>query len=336
MRIAIAQMSTRAADFERTADRMVEYSRRAAADRVDLLVFPMATLTGPLPVDSPNQEGFLLDLAETFVNLSDRLACPSIVPLVTSFNGDLIPEAMFIHEGSLVPLKLGTYLKSLMPVQRGDGSSTSQDASAPDLPEVEIAGVRLGVAFTYDDLDAYDDFEYDADVILFLSGYGFSIDDPSSALGSALSEGRFLTDAEAANAGSHLHRNSRVGMPTPPRAGGHLLKSWTSVTTLRAGLPVRAPASRLLLQRGGGAVTGYFQARLLQPMHVRSRLSSLSALLHALCKRQTSRRKSSGKVQAVCEHRQDPRVRLLVAHSSITPLPGRATTVLAISSDSRD
>jgi len=200
MRIAIAQMSTRAADFERTADRMVEYSRRAAADRVDLLVFPMATLTGPLPVDSPNQEGFLLDLAETFVNLSDRLACPSIVPLVTSFNGDLIPEAMFIHEGSLVPLKLGTYLKSLMPVQRGDGSSMDQDASAPDLPEVEIAGVRLGVAFTYDDLDAYDDFEYDADVILFLSGYGFSIDDPSSALGSALSEGRFLTDAEAANA----------------------------------------------------------------------------------------------------------------------------------------
>jgi len=200
MRIAIAQMSTSAADFEKTADRMVDYSYRAVADHADLLVFPMATLTGPLPVDNPDQEGFLLDLAETFVNLSDRLACPSIVPLVTSFKGDLVPEAMFIREGSLVPLKLGSYLKSLMPIHRGDGPSTNKDASAPALPEVEIDGVRFGVAFTYDDLDAYDDFEYDADVILFFSGYGFGADDASSALGSALSEGRFLADAEAANA----------------------------------------------------------------------------------------------------------------------------------------
>jgi len=200
MRIAIAQMSTSAADFERTADRMVEYSRRAAADHVDLLVFPMATLTGPLPVSSSDQEGFLLDLAETLVSLSDRLACPSIVPLVTSLDGDLVPEAMFIREGNLVPLKLGAYLKSLMAAQHGDGPAMDQDAPAPDLPEVEIAGVRFGVAFTYDDLDDYDDFEFDVDVILFLSGYGFGIDDCSSALGSALSEGRFPADAEAANA----------------------------------------------------------------------------------------------------------------------------------------
>ena len=200
LRIAIAQMNTSAADFERTVDRMVEYSHRAAQSHVDLLVFPMAALTGPLPVGASDQEGYLLDLAETLVTLSDRLECPSVVPLVTSLEGELVPEAMLVRDGNMVPLKLGAYLRSIVTARKGEGPSVGQESPAPDLPVLEIAGARLGIAFTYDDLDDYDDFDFDVDVVLFLSGYSFGIDDPSSVLGSAISEGRFLGDAEATSA----------------------------------------------------------------------------------------------------------------------------------------
>ena len=69
-----------------------------------------------------------------------------------------------------------------------------------DFPLFPFRGARLGVAFTYDDLDVYDDYAYDVDVIVFLSPYGFAVDDPSSALGSSLAEGRFPADARATGA----------------------------------------------------------------------------------------------------------------------------------------
>ena len=75
MRLAIAQMKTLAGDFAATADRMVEYSRRAADQGVDLLVFPMNVLSGAAGVPYVDREGFLLDLAEALMGLTERLAC---------------------------------------------------------------------------------------------------------------------------------------------------------------------------------------------------------------------------------------------------------------------
>ena len=49
MRIAIAQIATRAGDFDGTARRMAEVSRRAADAGADLLVFPVAALCGVTP-----------------------------------------------------------------------------------------------------------------------------------------------------------------------------------------------------------------------------------------------------------------------------------------------
>ncbi len=192
MRIAIAQTSTRAGDFEAVTARMVELSVRAAERGADLLVFPAPSLCGSCPVAYPDREGYLLDLAECLVRLADELSCPCLVPVLTDFDGVPLPEAMLIADGDITPVRLATYLSALA---QGDGEP---DARA--LPELEFAGARLGVAFTYDDLDEYDDYQYDVDVILFLSGYGFATDDPSSALGSSLSEGRFLADAEATGA----------------------------------------------------------------------------------------------------------------------------------------
>ena len=191
MRIAIAQMSTSAGDFGATAARMAELSRSAADQGVDLLVFPAPALCGVSPVPYSDREGFLLDLAECLVGLVEDLACPCLVPVLADLDGAPLPEAMLVANGSVVPVRLAAYLEA---------ASADEQSDARPLPELEFAGARLGVAFTYDDLDDYDEYEYDVDVIVYLSSYGFAIDDASSALGSSLTEGRFLADAEATGA----------------------------------------------------------------------------------------------------------------------------------------
>lgn len=194
MRIAIAQMSTRAGDFEATAARMVELSRSAAEQGVDLLVFPAPALCGVTLVPYVDREGYLLDLAECLVGLVEDLACPCLVPVLVGLDGTPLPEAMLVSGGSIVPVRLTSCVQAASAAQ-GQG-----EADAHPLPEVEHAGARLGVAFTYEDLDEYDEYEYDVDVIVYLPSYGFAIDDPSSALGSSLTEGRFPADAEATGA----------------------------------------------------------------------------------------------------------------------------------------
>ena len=193
MRIAIAQVATRAGDFEATADRMVEMSRRAADAEADLLVFPAAALCGVTPVPRSDHEGFLLDLMECLLRLIDELACPCLVPVLIDADETALPEALLVDGGEVRPVRLAARLEAM--------ASGDEDAQAVDaLCELPFRGARLGVAFTYDDLDAYDDYDYDVDVIVFLSGYGFAVDDPSSALGTSLTEGRFLADAEATGA----------------------------------------------------------------------------------------------------------------------------------------
>ena len=191
MRIGIAQMRTRAGEFEATARRMAEQSRRAAEQGVDLLVFPAAALCGVTPVPSPDREGFLLDVAATLSGLVDELACPCLVPVLTDAGGQSAPDALLLADGDITPVLLAARL--------GAPGRDAGEGGGP-LPELEVAGARLGVAFTYEDLDEYDDYDYSVDVIVFLSGYGFATDDPSSALGSSLAEGRFSADAEATGA----------------------------------------------------------------------------------------------------------------------------------------
>lgn len=193
MRIGVAQISTRAGDFAQTARQMVECSERAARQGVDLLVFPAATLCGVTPVPRADREGFLLDLAGCVMELAEELACPCLVPVLTESDGAVLPDALLIDHGEIRPVGLAARLESL-------AAGGAQGGSATGLPELEFAGARLGVAFTYEDLDTYDEYDYDVDVIVYVSGYGFAVDDPSSALGSSLTEGRFSADAEATGA----------------------------------------------------------------------------------------------------------------------------------------
>ncbi len=195
MRIAIAQMGTHAGDFERTVERMADYTRRAANEGADLVIFPSAALCGTMPVSFADREGFLLDLAEALTHLSEEASCPCLVPVLSDIDGASMSEALLLSDGDVTPVRLSAYLSS-MAADQGQG----MESDPTPLPELEFAGARLGIAFTYEDLDDYDDYDYDVDVIVFLSSYGFATDDASSALGTSLSEGRFLADAEATGA----------------------------------------------------------------------------------------------------------------------------------------
>ena len=196
MRIGVAQISTRAGDFAQTARQMVECSERAARQGVDLLVFPMTALCGASSVGPVDREGFLLDLAGCVLGLAEDLACPCLVPVLTDMGGTSVPDALLIRDSQIVPVGLAARIEAMAAAAQ----SEPVDERSGTLPELELAGARLGVAFTYDDLDVYVDYEYDVDVIVFLSGYGFAVDDPSSALGTSLTEGRFMADAEATGA----------------------------------------------------------------------------------------------------------------------------------------
>lgn len=192
MRIAVAQIATRAGELERTCERMVEQSRLAAEKNVDLLVFPLAALCGATPVSSVDREGFLLDVAGSVMRLAEELACPCLVPVLTELDGRAAAEALLVDSGDVTPVRLSARLEAM--------AASGEGESADGLPELAFRGARLGVAFTYDELDDYDEYDYDVDVVIYLSGYGFAVDDPASALGCSLSETRFTADVEATGA----------------------------------------------------------------------------------------------------------------------------------------
>ena len=192
MKLAIAQIKTRAGAFEETARRMVECSRRAAEQGAELLVFPMAALCGSSPVQPVDREGFMVDLADCVMGLLDELACPCLIPVLTELGGASVPDALLVADGDITPVAISARL--------GAAAAGPESSEGAGLPEFSFAGARLGVAFSYDDLDVYNDYEYNVDVIIYLGGYGFAVDDPSSALGSSLTEGRFLKDAETTGA----------------------------------------------------------------------------------------------------------------------------------------
>ena len=194
MKIGVAQMETSAGDLEKVMERLRGYASIAAKEGVDLVVFPMAALCGVTPVQNADREGFLLDLMEALAPTVEDLPCPCLIPMVLNINGTPQAEALLVEGDSIRPVRLSARLDAMRKGRPG------ADLSSDILPEIDFHGARLGVAFTYEDLDAYDNYEYDVNVIVFLSGYGFASDDPSSALGLGLREGRFVADAEATGA----------------------------------------------------------------------------------------------------------------------------------------
>ena len=189
MKIAIAQINTPAGDFDNTSDRMVSFSKLAVEQGAQLVVFPMAALSGSLPVDYVAREGFHIDLLATLRHLATSLACPCLVPVVSEMEGEPYHEVMLLEDGQITPLRLQAYAQ--------ERSGMGNQGQARRTVSFELGDLRFALAQTYEDLDDLIDASGRPDVVVFISDYSYALDDVSSALGSSLAENRFKADALA-------------------------------------------------------------------------------------------------------------------------------------------
>ena len=196
MRIAVAQMRGGSGDLEGTVGRMLAFAERAAADGAGLVVFPANILTGPVPVAAGDRAGLLADLAEAAARLARELKVPALVPVHLPLQDDPVLEGVLFKDGGIAPLKLMSGLAAYAKASSGARANDDPD----ELPVLAIGGLNLGLAFTYEELGAFVDYDYDVDGVLFVSTYGFATDDPSSALGCGFSESVFPGDADAMGA----------------------------------------------------------------------------------------------------------------------------------------
>ena len=196
MRIAIAQIRTRAGAFEQTARRVVELSQSAARQNVDLLVLPFATLTGVASPDYACQEGYLIDLVDTLDTLASEISCPAIVPVSIEVDGIPYVDLMLLRDKKVTPLRLSGLLGGR---SENGNQKRKQAGSRPMLDGAgfvfELDGKRIAVAFVYEDIEDYLKSDVELDMLLYISAYSYAVDDSSSALGASLSESRFLVDA---------------------------------------------------------------------------------------------------------------------------------------------
>ena len=194
MRIAVAQMNTQAGDFEFTAQTMLEYAQRAQQQGAELVIYPAPTLTGLLSVPEADTEGLFADLSEIINSLSEKLPIAALIPVVTEFDGSAASEALLIRNGAVTPLKLTAQIAHMSALARSASSAQTSGENTVELAKFEAGGLTFGVAFTYDDLDAWQDVDDSLDAVIYLPYFGFAVDDSSSAMGMA--ESRYLGDVE--------------------------------------------------------------------------------------------------------------------------------------------
>lgn len=196
MRIAVAQMNTQAGDFEFTAQTMLEYAQRAQQQGAELIIYPAPTLTGLLSVPEADIEGLFADLSEVISSLSEKLPIAALVPVITEFDGNAASEALLVRNGAVTPLKLTAQIAHMSALARSGSSVQTPDENTFELAKFDAGGLTFGIAFTYEDLDAWQDVDDSLDAVIYLPYFGFAVDDSSSAMGMAVTESRYLSDVE--------------------------------------------------------------------------------------------------------------------------------------------
>ena len=195
MKICVAQLETRAGDFAASCDKMADWSARAASQGAELVVYPITALTGLSGVSAADREGFFADAAQALSSLAPRLACPALVPVAVALDDDPVFEALYLDGDSVVPMRLLAQVKSA--AEEAAQQNGGPEASGLTLPVLQAGGLDLGIAFTYEDLADFVQYDYKVDAVVFISTYGFAADDPESAMGCSLAESRFSKDADA-------------------------------------------------------------------------------------------------------------------------------------------
>lgn len=221
MNIAIAQMHTVAGDFEASVEHMLAFAQRAKQSGADVAIFPAFAIQGGCPIDEVDQEGFLSDLADAFQRFAAEAPLECIVPVACLFGSYPIYEVVHVRAGEMHALRMESefeqFRRHLLGADAQDGSETIV---------CETCGVRMACAFTFEDLDAIARMGHAFDLVLFASTYAFAHDNPSTQLAAALTESRFISDAERMGAWI-IAAGSLGAFDTQVHAGGSfVLAPW--------------------------------------------------------------------------------------------------------------
>ena len=189
MRIGVAQMNLVPGAFDRTVERMLAQAQRAEEQGADLVVFPLPALAGIALPSYADRPAFLADVADAVSQLAAQLPCPAVVAVpIDSDETECSFDALLLDQGGVRPLYMEAYLKDM-------------DGEGPEIAEFELAGNRIALALSYDDIDSLvSAHRHEFDTLIYLSGNPFALDDPSSAMGSNLEGARYIDDARAAGA----------------------------------------------------------------------------------------------------------------------------------------
>lgn len=191
MRIGIAQIDTVAGALDQTVERMVAQSQRAVDEGIDLLVFPLLVFAGIDAVPEGDRAGFMRDVADAVIELGERLARPSIVPVPLDLGMDESTfDALMINDGDVWPIYMSHRLRE----------ESGGDAGDRSVAEFTFGEMRFALAMSRDNLDALDDYDYEVDAVIYLSGYPYAQDDPSSVMGADCDYARFADDAQTIGA----------------------------------------------------------------------------------------------------------------------------------------
>ncbi len=192
MNISIAQMQSIPGDFEQTLARMLDFAARAKGVDSRLAIFPALALAGGFPLDAADQEGYLADTIEALQSFAAETPVDCVVPVVGEADGLPVFEVVLIRDHELHALRMEGEFSELK--SRLFGEDAPDQGSYPFTFDVD--GLRFALAFTFDDLDALCDMGHAFDAVIFASTHGFSHDNPSTQLAAALTESRFIADAE--------------------------------------------------------------------------------------------------------------------------------------------
>lgn len=203
MKLAIAQLSTQAGDLTVTCKKMRAAIERSTQQQADLVLFPVGALSGLGPASPVDAEWFFADCMRVLEELSEQRACPAIVPLIGSFSRAQSISLFLLNNGHVIPLypNMLSELRHGMQhtsVQNSDGSFMSpRSLFAPSQPvHINYQNMDFTFAFDYADLEDLLEDNRQQDVVLYFSRYSYAVDDPSSAMGAALQDNRYMHDAE--------------------------------------------------------------------------------------------------------------------------------------------
>ena len=196
MKVAIAQMNTTPGDFDAIVDKMCSYDTVAHAYGADLIVFPSTVMMGCDPLSLAQCPGYVLDFSSAMGALSERLRTPAIVPFVAGGIGPSMPEAALIRNGTVLPLSIAGAVSNAS--QAKPGMAASALAGSPAV--VSIAGVSVGVAYSFDELELFASGSLSADVICFVPFEGYDVDEQATCFAPSVSDGCFVEEAKGADA----------------------------------------------------------------------------------------------------------------------------------------